>query len=141
VASTNNFHERRRVLLLAAVTLAVELLVMPTAILALMEAAARWNSVLEIATLCIPRFIAMFILVLIFGPYRSVKWFSVFVTVYVILLAVRFSSSEIFIAQDAVAISRATLPYVSGVVATMLGLAFRREKTMGVHKSVVAPNH
>jgi hypothetical protein len=120
--------EPRRLLLLIAASLAVELVVMPGIMFDFLARSAEWPVSLQLLVPCLPRFVVMLALVLMFGPFRKRLWFSGFLAAYMALLVVRFYTAEVFVEwSSALAASRATFPYVAGVIATALGLWLGRK--------------
>jgi hypothetical protein len=123
VAFTNEHTELRRLMLLAVVALATELLLMPGAVFKLQLASAEWPASMQLVVILLPRFVVMLALVLIFGPFRNGHWFSGLLAAYGALVVTTFYRTEAFVAwSSAMAASRATLPYVAGVFGA--GLAF-----------------
>lgn len=126
-----------RLLLLIAASLGVEIVLMPGIMFELLARSAEWPVSLQLFVLCLPRFAVMLALVLMFGPFRKRLWFSGFLAAYMALLVMRFYQAEAFVEwSSALAASRATFPYVTGVVATALGLWLGRNSPA---KSICAP--
>ena len=127
--SDNQRTELRRLLILAALALAVELLVMPTVIWKLLEVSGSWSPMSQITVLLVPRFVVMGILVFALGPFQNRAWFVGISAIYCILLLVRFRQSEVFVNWgDAIAVSRAVLPYLAGLLGLGLGFLLRRKQ-------------
>jgi hypothetical protein len=128
VTFANERTELRQLLLLAAASLAVELFLLPGMMFRLLAASAEWPVPLQLLALFLPRFIVMLALVLLFGPFRKGLWFGGVLAAYTALAVVRFYQSEAFVDwNSAIAASRATLPYVAGIVGTILAFWLRRK--------------
>ena len=113
--------EVRRLMLLAAAALTIELVMMPELMFKLLTASREWSVLLQLLALLSPRFVVMLVLVLMCGPFRKTLWFSGFLVAYVALLVVQFFRAEVFVEwSSATAASGATLPYVAGVVGALL---------------------
>lgn len=124
----NEHTELRRLLLLAAATLAIELVLLPAIMFKLLATSTEWSASLQLLVLFLPRFVVMLALVLMFGPFRKGLWFAGFLAAYLVLVVVRFYQSEAFVDwSSAIAASRATLPYAAGVVGTVLAFWLRRK--------------
>jgi hypothetical protein len=124
----NDSTELRRLLLLLTATLGVEFVAMPGIMFGTLARSAEWSVSLQLLVLCLPRFAVMLALVLMFGPFRRRLWFSGFLAAYVAVLVASFYEVEVFVEwSSALAASRATLPYITGVLAAVWALWLRRE--------------
>lgn len=136
---TNERTELRRLLLLAAAALAIELVLLPGIMFNLLVVSSEWSASLYLLVLFLPRFIVMLALVLVFGPFRKGLWFSGSLAAYTVFLVVRFYQSEAFVDWSSmIAASRATLPYASGVAGAVLAFWVRRTgRAAGVSASAL----
>ena len=126
--STNMFGEGGRLLLLGVVTLAVELILVPICYAIIIHSSVNWDFNLATFALCAPRLAAMFLLTLLFGPYRDSRFLGAFIVFYIVLLIVVFDRSEVWFAKDSVGISRAFFPYVAGFLGMTVAVAMRFQR-------------
>lgn len=125
----NAHTELRRLLLVAAAALAIELALLPGIMFKLLAVSAEWPASLQLLVIFLPRFIVMLALVLMLGRFRKRLWFGGFLAAYAALVVVRFYQSEAFVDwSSAIGVGRATLPYAAGVVGTTLAFWLRRKR-------------
>lgn len=123
--SINMFSEGGRLLLLGVAALAVELILVPICYTIIIHSSVNWDFNLATFALCVPRLAAMFLLALLFGPYRDRRFLGAFIAFYIVLLIVVFDRSEVWFAKDFVGISRAFFPYVAGLLGMIVAVALR----------------
>ena len=120
-ASTRNEAIRLLGLLIAAALL--EALVISGAMFRLLVASAQWSPPPQLLVLALPRFVVMAVLVGALGRFRKLWSLLVFLVAYAGLLLVRFDQTEAFVDwENTLGASRATLPYLGGLIGAMLGL-------------------
>jgi hypothetical protein len=126
VSFANAGNEKLRLLVLLIAAVILEVAVLSGAMFSLLGASAMWSPPAQLLALVVPRFLVMLLLVAALGPFRNRLWFGVFLALYAVLLLVRFKQAEAFVAWDsAIGASRATLPYVAGIVGAILGFWLR----------------
>lgn len=134
---TSASNEKLRWVLLAIGAALLEWTLLGHAVFKLAVATAQWSEWAQVFAVAMPRLVAMALLVAVFGPYQKLRWFSLFMVVYAALLLVRFQQIEVFVAwSDAIAASRATLPYVGGIAGALFGFC-SRYKAVGPREATV----
>jgi hypothetical protein len=127
---TSMRNESTRLLVLAVAVAVLEIIVLPRAMFGLLKAAAQWSPPLQMLVLMLPRLVVVSVLAAALGPFRKALWFSGFLGLYAVWLLVRFNQTEVYVDWDsAIAVGRATLPYVAGLVGAVLGFWLRRGAT------------
>jgi hypothetical protein len=122
VGFANSRNENARLLVLAVAVAVLEIVVLPRVMFGLLKIAAQWSPPLQMLVLMIPRLAIAAVLVAALGPFRQGLWFSVFLVLYTVVLLVRFNQTEIYVNWDsAIAVGRATLPYLAGLAGAVLG--------------------
>jgi hypothetical protein len=123
-------NENVRLLWLAGTAAAVELVVVPLFASDLLLRSAQWPSWAHLLVISLPRLLLMTVLVAALGPFRSRALFGAFVVLYAALLFFRFRQVELYINwEDPVAWSRATLPYVGGLIGVAVGFWMRKGRS------------
>jgi len=124
-------NETLRLLLLAGVVAAIELVVLPLFASDLLMRSVRWPTWAHLLAISTPRLLLMAVLVVALGPFRNRALLGGFAALYAVLLFVRFKLSEVYVNwDDVVAASRATLPYVAGLAGLAVGLLIRRSRVV-----------
>ena len=120
------FREGGRLTALFTLMVTAEFLFIPRLYFAVYDISMNWNFDLATLAISLPRLITALVLVFVLGPYKNPKWIAYFMIVYLALLAVIFSLSEVWFSRDFYGISRAFTPYVVGFIgvsaAFLLGL-------------------
>lgn len=120
-------NESIRLLLLAGIVAALELVVLPLFTSDLLMQSAQWPAGLHLLAISAPRLLLMAMLVAVLGPFRRRALFGAFVALYALLLFTRFKQREVYVNwEDLIAGGRATLPYLAGVVGIAIGFWVRR---------------
>lgn len=123
----NSSNENLRLLALAAIAATLEFLILPRFMSGLLLQSAQWPIWAHLLVISVPRLLLMAVLVAALGPFRRRAVFGVFIALYAALLLVRFKQSEVYVNwEDMVAGSRATLPYLAGLVGIVIGFWVRR---------------
>ena len=124
-------NENLRLLLLAGIVAAIEIVVLPLFTSDLLMQSAQWPTWAHLLAISVPRLLLIAVLVAVLGPYRNRAWLAGFAVLYAVFLFVRFRQSEVYVNwDDVVAASRATLPYLAGMVGLGIGLAVRRSRAI-----------
>jgi hypothetical protein len=107
--------------LLFAVAL-VENLLLPGVLIWLPVATASWPPFASLLALAMPRFVTMVLLTSVLGRFREKLSLAIFLVLYAGLLVFRFTRAEVFVNwSSTIAVSRATVPYVAGLLGSLLG--------------------
>ena len=120
---TSTRGESIRLLGLIVIVVLLEYFVVSGAEFRLLMLSAPWPPLPQLLVLALPRFVAMAVVVGALGQFRKLWSLSVFLVAYAALLSVRFDQTELFVDWgDALGTSRATLPYLGGLIGAILGL-------------------
>jgi hypothetical protein len=123
----NSSNENLRLLLLAGIAAVLEFLLVPRLVSGLLLQSAQWPIWAHLLVISVPRLLLMAVLVAALGPFRWRAVVGVFIVLYAVLVLVRFNQGEVYVNwEDAVAGSRATLPYLAGLVGIAMGFLVRR---------------
>lgn len=122
MTSINVRGEIVRVLGLLVAIVVLEVLVLSEIMFRLLAAVTQWPVFPQLLISVVPRLVAMAVLVGVLGRFRSRWAFLIFLVAYSGLLLVRFDQSEVFVDWGStIGASRATLPYVGGLIGVVLG--------------------
>lgn len=125
-ASTRN--EIIRFLGLLIATAVLEIFVLSGTMFRLLKISALWPLLPQLLVLAMPRFVVMALLVAALGHFRKRLSFLVFLVAYTVLLLVRFDQAEVLVDWGStIGASRATLPYIAGLIGAVLGIWLGRK--------------